>query len=280
VVLVSALILGGVGLTFGTLIAVANKKLKVDEDPRIDAVDEILPGSNCGACGYAGCRSFAEGVVGGEVQPAACTQMSADAIEAVADFLGVEAGEAQKRVARLLCAGGSAVAGQEAEYVGAQSCIAAAGVAGGGKGCSWGCLGLADCVVVCDYDAIHMNEQELPVVTPELCTACGDCVEACPKELLVIMPLEHSLLVQCRSALEGDAAEALCAVACTGCGKCVADAAPGLIEMVRGLPVIDYSKNHLADPAATSGCPTGAIVWVDGTQQLEPSLERSGSASA
>lgn len=267
-VLVSSLILGGVGLTFGTLIALSNKKLKVWEDPRIDAVIEYLPGSNCGACGYAGCRAFSESVVKGETPPATCTQMTEEDIVTVAAFLGVDAGEAQKRVARLLCAGGSNVAVQEAEYNGLLTCTAAAAVAGGGKGCVWGCLGLADCVVVCDYDAIEMNARDLPEVFPDKCTACGDCVEVCPKDLLTIMPLDNQLLVQCRSALEGDSAEELCLVACTACGRCAADAAPELIEMIGGLPVIDYSKKHLADPGAIQGCPTGAIVWVNGAQQL------------
>ncbi|MAE70845.1 MAG: Fe-S cluster protein [Gemmatimonadetes bacterium] len=275
-VLVSSLILGGVGLTFGALIAVANKKLKVWEDPRIEAVNEMLPGSNCGACGYAGCRSFAEGVVGVAAQPAHCTQMTPVSIEMVAGLLGVEAGEAQKKVARLLCAGGSAVAIRDAEYLGVQTCIAAAAVAGGGKCCYWGCLGLADCEVVCDYDAIRMNDQDLPIVDPELCTACGDCVEACPKDLFTIMPIEQALIVQCMSELEGDRAEELCSVACTACGRCVSDAAEGLIEMGRGLPVVDYTKSDLADRAATKSCPTGAIRWVEGAQILDPELERSG----
>jgi Na+-translocating ferredoxin:NAD+ oxidoreductase RNF subunit RnfB len=267
----SALILGGVGLTFGILIALAHRKLWVWEDPRIDAVANFLPGSNCGACGLAGCRSFAESLVTGAIQPAGCTVMSAEDIASVADFLGVEAGEANRRVARLLCAGGCTGAPQRAEYRGLGTCKAATAVAAGGKGCPWGCLGFGDCEVVCDLDAIFMNADELPVVIPERCTACGDCVEACPKDLFELMPMEHKLIVQCRSLLEGDGIEELCGVACTACGKCVQDAAPGLISMVDGLAVIDYSKNELASPDATVRCPTGAIVWVDGAQFAEHS---------
>lgn len=261
-----ALILGAVGLVFATLIAVTHRKFWVWVDPRIDAVVGLLPGSNCGACGRAGCRAFAEALVAGSVQPANCTVMSPDARADVAGYLGVEVGEAVRRVARLLCAGGCDVAPNRAEYRGIQTCKAAATIAGGGKSCSWGCLGLADCEVACTFDAIYMNAARLPVVVPALCTACGACVEACPKDLFTLMPVEHRLIVQCRNLLEGEEAERVCRVACTACGKCVLDAAPGLIEIQNGLAVVDYAKNDLARPEATARCPTGAIVWVDGAQ--------------
>ena len=265
-VIISVAILGGLGLLFGSMIAVATRKLFVWEDPRIDEVAGMLPGNNCGACGQAGCRAFAENVIAGKIQPAQCSVMNADGVKAVAAYLGVDAGQANKRVARLLCGGGSDLAIRTAEYRGLQTCAAAAAVAGGGKGCSWACLGLADCERACTFDAIFMNERDLPVVVPSMCTACGDCVEACPKELFTLMPVAHKLIVQCRSLLEGAAAEALCAAACNGCGRCAVDAAPGLIQITNGLAVVDYSKHALADPAAVRRCPTNAIVWVEGMQ--------------
>jgi Na+-translocating ferredoxin:NAD+ oxidoreductase RNF subunit RnfB len=268
-VLDSALILGGVGLFFGLLISLVNKRFRVWEDPRIVGVEELLPNTNCGACGQPGCRAFAEALVSGTEQPSGCTVMGAEDVEDVAGFLGVEAGEATKRVARLLCAGGKDEAHREADYSGFGTCKAAAAVAGGGKGCTWGCLGLADCERVCDLDAIYMNEDELPVVIPERCTACNDCVETCPKDLFVLMPMDHKLIVQCRNLLHGDDAEDLCSVACNACARCVADGAPGLIEMVDNLAVIDYEKIALADPKAVSRCPTNAIVWVEGQQFAE-----------
>lgn len=269
-ILLSVVILSGLGLAFAALIAITHRRFRVWEDPRIDAVAELLPGSNCGACGCAGCRAFAEALVEGSMQPATCTVMSVDQVDVVAGYLGVEAGEANKRVARLLCAGGCDVAPARADYRGLETCKAAAAVAGGGKSCVWGCIGLADCKVACDFDAIFMNPVGLPVVVPERCTACGDCVEACPKDLFTLMPVEHKLIVQCKSALEGEEAEAQCRVACTGCGICVLDAAPGLIEIVNGLAVVDYAKNEAAGPEAVARCPTGAIAWVDGAQTFEP----------
>ena len=278
-VFVSIAILGSLGLLFGTLIALATKKFWVYEDPRIDEVTGMLPGNNCGACGQAGCHAFAEGVVAGRITPSQCTVMGAEEAKAVAAYLGIDAGSASRRVARVRCGGGSDLAVRRAEYRGLQTCAASAAVAGGGKGCAWACIGLADCERACTFNAIFMNEHDLPVVIPSLCTACGDCVRACPKDLFTLMPVEQRLLVQCRSLLEGDAAESLCAAACTGCGRCAADAAPGLIQIEQGLAVIDYSKNSLADPAAVLRCPTHAIVWVEGLQFTQPRESRAAARS-
>jgi RnfABCDGE-type electron transport complex B subunit len=259
-------IVGGVGLVFGVLIALAHRKLWVWEDPRINTVAAMLPNANCGACGFPGCRGFAEAAVRGEIAPAKCTVMTDDGRNDVAQFLGVDAGQEAKRVARLLCAGGSDVAKQRAAYDGITSCAAAVAVSGGGKGCTWGCVGFADCAVACTFDAIAMNDVGLPVVDIDKCTACNDCVDACPLGLFTILPLDAKLIVQCKSLLEADDATSVCSVACNACGRCVQDAARGLISMRQGLAVIDYTKIELANPAATARCPTGAIAWVEGTQ--------------
>lgn len=275
--LLSAGILGGVGLSFAILIALAHRRFYVFEDPRIEGVVGLLPGNNCGACGFPGCRGFGEALVGGATNPATCTVMSPDQREDVAAYLGVDVGAANQRVARLLCAGGRDVAIQQADYVGLATCAAAATVASGGKGCTWGCLGLADCERSCDFDAIAMNEVGLPVVDPARCTACGDCVEACPKDLFTLMPLGQQLLVQCRNLLDGDAATAVCQVACNGCRRCAADAAPGLITIRQGLAVIDYDRYDLASPDAIARCPTGAIVWIHGAQFGAPARPLEGA---
>lgn len=269
-VLGSMAILGGVGFAFATLIAVCSRKLRVWEDPRIDAVTALLPGANCGACGSAGCRNFAEKLVSGKAQPVGCAVASPDATVSIASFLGVGAGTAVKRVARLMCAGGSDVATQQAEYRGYRSCAAAASVSTGGKGCAWGCMGLADCARACAFGAITMGPTGLPVVDPAKCTACNDCVVACPKDLFVVLPVTRRLLVQCRSALVGDAAEAVCRVACTACGKCVQDAKPGLIRIANGLAVVDPARPDLEDAGATARCPTGAITWCEAAQFASP----------
>ena len=175
--------LGGLTLLLAIILIIANKKLYVYEDPRIDAVEDMLPHANCGACGYPGCRPFAEALVLQKALPGKCSVSSDEGRQAIAEFLGVALGAEEKQVARLACAGGTNVAINRARYTGIESCQAAALVSGGGKGCFWGCLGHGDCEVVCDFDAITMDEHGLPVVDVDKCTACGDCVEACPKDL-------------------------------------------------------------------------------------------------
>ena len=243
------------------VIAFANRRLYVYEDPRIDEVEELLPKSNCGACGTAGCRNFAEKVVAGEIMPAQCTVNAPAQNTVIADLLGVDAGSVEKRVARLACAGGKHVAFMRARYAVHDSCRAAHVVSGGGKACAWGCLGLADCAEVCAFDAIHMDAHGLPVVDADKCTACNDCVEVCPKGLFSLEPVSRKLWVACKTLADGDTAEASCEVACTACGKCVMDSAPGVMRLENNLAVVDYAQNERTAKQAIERCPTGAIVW-------------------
>jgi electron transport complex protein RnfB len=260
---IAVVFMAGLGLLLASILVVANKRLFVFEDPRIDDVEEMLPSANCGACGSPGCRPFAEGLIDGTYEPAQCTVNSKELNKAIADYLGVDAGTAVKRVARLACAGGKHVAFIRASYDGMDSCRGAALISGGGKGCSWGCLGLGDCADVCDFDSITMNRHGLPVVDEDKCTACGDCVDVCPKDLFEIHPVDHQLFVACKNLEKGDEAEAECEVICTACERCAMDSPEGLVEIKHNLAVIDYGKNSLASRVAIERCPTGAIVWFD-----------------
>ena len=257
--------LGGLALILATGLVVANRTLYVEEDPRFDAVETMLPGSNCGACGFPGCRALAEALVQGDALPGKCTVASEDDRAAIASYLGVDVGAEEKQVARLACAGGSNVARKHARYVGHRSCRSAALVAGGGKGCFWGCLGLADCERVCEFDAIVMDEHELPVVLEDKCTACEDCVEVCPKDLFSIHPVSHKLWVACKNLEFGDDILAECQVGCTACGRCAKDA-PNVVRIENNLAVVDYAVGN-APKAAIERCPTGAIVWIDDAGQ-------------
>ncbi len=258
--------IAGLTILLALILAIANRKLFVFEDPRIDEVESMLPGANCGACGFPGCRAFAEKVVKGELKPSQCPVGGPETAQFIANYLGIEAGSAVKKVARLLCAGGRDVATQVAEYEGYESCRAAAAVTGGFKGCVYGCLGLGDCEVACTFDAITMASNGLPIVHFDKCTACGDCLIACPKDLFELQPASQHLIVQCKSLLAGDQATEFCKVACTGCGICAADAPEGLITMENNLPVIHLEKLELQTDIATLRCPTGAIVWIEDQQ--------------
>ncbi|MCA9521756.1 MAG: 4Fe-4S binding protein [Myxococcales bacterium] len=266
----------GLAVVLASLLALANARLRVEEDPRIDDVEQMLPGNNCGACGMPGCRAFAEATVAGSIAPSACTVGPPEMAQEVADYLGIEAGSREPTVARLLCAGGRDVAGSIGDYQGHASCRAVS-VTGSSKGCTWGCLGLGDCEVVCTFDAIVMGPTGLPIVDLDKCTSCGDCVRICPRGLFEIVPVAHHLLVQCKSELEGDRALDLCKVACTGCGKCAADAAAGLVSMRKNLPMIDDERRHLESPTATLRCPTAAIRWVEGQQFPEHVAKMRGT---
>ena len=261
-IIIALAALGSLTLVLVLMLILANKKLYVYEDPRIDVVEDMLPHANCGACGFPGCRPFAESLVSGNVLPGKCTVSSEEGRLTIANFLGVDPGAEEKRVARLACAGGTNVARNRAKYQGLSSCQAAALVSGGGKGCFWGCLGHGDCEVVCDFDAITMDPFSLPVVNVENCTACGDCVEVCPKDLFSLQPVSHRLWVACKNLETGDGILEECQVGCTACGKCAMDAPANLITMVHNLPVINYAESHNTQ-VPIKRCPTGAIVWLD-----------------
>jgi len=266
----------GISGFFGLVLAVSNRYLRVEEDPRVEQVEGMLPGTNCGACGQPGCHAFAEVLAEGDAPPGKCSVSTPGAIEEIARFLGVNAGFQEKNVARLHCAGGKSSVRKLADYHGLTSCRAAYVVNGGGRACAWGCLGLADCERACTFDAIRMNDEDLPVVDVDLCTACGDCVDVCPLDLFVLEPVSSKVIVQCSAPLTGDLARSICRVACDACGRCALDAAPGVIEMSEGLPVINEPSQ--ANEDCTFRCPTGAIQWVE-NNQFEPRPVSRGVAN-
>ena len=273
-VIPAVLFMLAIGAILAAVIAVAVRKLYVYEDPRIDEVESMLPAANCGACGYPGCRAFAEATVKGEAPPSKCTVNSAEGNAAIAEFLGVALGAQEKVVARLACAGGSNVAKMRAHYTGVTTCRGAVAAGGGGKACAWGCLGFGDCEVSCTFDAIIMDEFDIPVVDEDKCTACNDCVIVCPLDLFSLHPVSHKLWVACKNLQEGDDALECCEVACNACGRCAMDAPNGMVQILNNLAVIDYSKNEWASPVAIDRCPTGAIVWLENKKTIKGSAAK------
>ncbi|HOG29065.1 MAG TPA: RnfABCDGE type electron transport complex subunit B [Vicinamibacterales bacterium] len=279
--LIPALVtMGGLGALFAGGLAFADRKLRVEEDPRIGDVLSQLPGANCGGCGLAGCQDFAVKVVGGEKAVTGCPVGGPDVAAEIARILGVEAGESVRLVARVLCRGTAGEhAAVKAGYVGPSSCAAKALVAGGEKACLHGCLGGGDCVDACQFDAIVLNENGLPEVIDELCTGCGACVTACPRDIIELHPEDRQLFVFCRNRDDPRTARKICAVACIGCGIC-AKKSDGAITMVENLAVIDYTR---LDPSIipVDRCSTKAIGFLRPAAPVaDESAGQAASASA
>ncbi len=250
--------MGALGLLFSVGLVFAYKKLKVYEDPKIEKVSEILPQANCGACGYAGCRAFAEAVVKGEVEADGCPVGGEEVTIQIADTLGVKAPEVIKQLARLHCRGTHEAAKDKGPYLGISTCMAAH-LIGGNKQCSYGCLHFGDCARACPFDALHMGEDGLPKVDELKCTACGKCVDACPRNLFELHPTTQEILVYCRSLDRGAASRKVCKNACIACGIC-ARACPEAIVMENNIAVItDYKQIDPAKIPEIEKCPTNSI---------------------
>ncbi len=263
--LYSILSMGGIGLFFSLLIALANKKLHVEEDPKIGQIAECLPGANCGSCGYAGCNNFAEALAGGKSQISGCPVCSPSAREEIARILGVDVETGERRVAVVFCQGGDGIATQKAEYRGIKTCYAANLVGGGERACSYGCIGLGDCVAACPFDAIHMIENNLPIVDRAKCTGCGNCVTACPRGVIELHPVSHHVFVLCKNHDTGKVARSVCKHACIGCGICEKAVSGQGFKVIDNLAVVNHAEYTKELVLPTEKCPTKAIVIL-GTQ--------------
>lgn len=260
-ILIAIATMGGLGFVFAGALAIADKKLYVEEDPRIAKVNEVLPGVNCGACGKAGCYDFAVNVVEGEIAPSGCPVGGQEVANDIANILGIDAGTSTKIVARVLCRGGNIEAARKmVEYRGPQTCSTMDLVSGGTKMCQYGCLGGGDCVEACTFNAIHLNDNGLPVVIDDLCTGCGMCVTACPRDIIELHPADREVFVFCKSHDDPKTAKEVCDVACIGCGICARKSDGGVI-MEDGLAVIQWDKFD-PDNIPFDKCKTSAICYL------------------
>jgi len=253
-----------IGVTAAIILYMTAQKFKVYEDPRIDQVEEALPAANCGGCGYAGCRAFAEAIVReNDLSDLFCPVGGNECMSGIAGIMGLEAAQSAPKIAVLRCAGSCSQRKKTNQYDGAKSCVVVSSLYAGETDCQYGCLGLADCVDVCNFDALHMDpETDLPVVVEDNCVACGACVTACPKDLFELrkkMPKYRKVFVSCMNMDKGAAAKKACNVACIGCGKCVKECPFDAITMKNNLAYIDSDKCKLCRKCVTV-CPTGAII--------------------
>ncbi len=257
-ILIAAGSMGGLGFVFAVGLAVANKKLHVEEDPRVAKIMEVIPGANCGGCGFPGCAAFAEAVVKGSAPVDGCPVGGADFSEQVGKIMGVEVTRGEREVARVMCQGGLKEIAYQGEYRGAQSCIAATLVSGGKKLCEYGCMGLGDCAAACPFDAIIMSDNRLPIVDNDKCVGCGKCVDVCPRDVMEMHPISYKERVLCKNLDIGRYAAKICTRSCIACGACERKCPFDAIHVIDNLAVIDYEKCKHCGLCSTV-CPTEAI---------------------
>ena len=277
IILFTIITLVSIGAAASIILYLVAQKFKVFEDPRIDEVEEALPAANCGGCGFAGCRNFAEALVKAEsFEGLNCPVGGNDTMAAVAALLGREAIPQEPKVDVVRCNGTPEHRTQKSIYEGAPTCAIAHSLYAGEGGCPYGCLGCGDCVVVCTFDAIHMDPVSgLPVVVDDKCTACGACVDACPRNIIELRKKwkkERKIFVSCINEEKGAPAKKNCAVACIGCSKCFKVCPHEAIVMENNLAFIDSEKCKLCRKCVPE-CPTNAILEIGFPPPKKPKEE-------
>lgn len=269
-ILTAVIVLGGIALISAVILYVCSKKFAVHEDPRIGQVSAVLPGANCGGCGYPGCSGMANALVkgadAGSIEGLFCPVGGSDVMSQVADLLGMAVANTEPKVAVVRCNGTCEFRQRIAVYDGLKTCSAVNSCGAGETGCGYGCLGCGDCVNACSFGAIIMNpETGLPEVNEDKCTACGACVKACPRNIIELRKKgikNRRVYVRCVNKDKGAIAMKTCKAACIGCGKCEKECKFDAITIENNLSYIDPEKCRLCRKCVEA-CPTHAIVAVN-----------------
>lgn len=243
-ILLASVTVGGVGIIMGCLLGIAEKKFEVKVNEKESAIRELLPGSNCGGCGYPGCDGMAAAIAKGDAPANGCPSINADMAAQIAEIMGVklDTGKMIKKIAFVKCAGDCERAKSRYEYHGVKSCIDVSYVTGGGpKACTYGCLGYGECVKACKFDAISI-QSGVAVVDKEKCVACGQCVDICPKRIIELIPYSAKYAVQCTSEEKGKDTKAVCTAGCIGCKMCARNCQEEAIEVENNIAVIIQDK--------------------------------------
>lgn len=260
--------LGGAGLVLGLGLSYAAKKFHVDIDKRIEAIMDVLPGTNCGACGFIGCEDAATAVVVGKAGANVCVAGGSDTAHHVADIMGVETGDiAAPKIASLRCGSGRSQVKARYDFNLFDDCAEANMVAGGPLECGYGCLGYGTCVRSCPFDAMYMGDDELPKIIIEKCTGCGICNQVCPRKLLPLINLDAPLTVACASLDKGKEVRSYCKNGCIACKICEKSCGEGAFTVINNLAIVDYEKyDKCHNVECLEKCPTKCIVANEGVK--------------
>ena len=259
-IIISIAVLGITALLLGAILAYASKVFEVKNDPKMEEILSILPGVNCGACGYPGCAGYAEAVALHGAATNLCAPGGTEVSESIAQTLGVDSLESgEKRIARVMCGGDNSKTGRKYKFdAELKRCSTAVLYFFGDKQCDYGCMGYGDCERVCPFGAIFVNEKGIAVVDEQKCTACGKCVITCPKKIIKIIPESSRVSVICSSKDKGVLSKKICSVSCIACGMCVKSCPSAAITVDKNLAVIDSLKCTNCGVCGTK-CPTNAI---------------------
>lgn len=258
-------VMGSVGLFFGLILAIANKKLAVELNPLIHEVEDVLPKGQCGACGFAGCQAYAEAVVSDpDVAPNLCIPGKEAVAKKVSELTGKKAKDLEPRVAYVKCNNPIGVSLKKFEYSGINDCVAMSLIHGGPKSCQYGCVGQGTCAKICPFNAIEMTETGLPKINRVKCTGCGKCEAVCPKRVIELIPIHTKVNVVCNSIERGAKARKDCHIACIGCGICAKVCPHGAVKIVNNLSVIDkhICMEVCKDFVCVDKCPTKTIEFL------------------
>ena len=258
-ILATVILLGAVGCLIALILNFASDKFYVRVDENIEKIRDVLPGNNCGGCGFAGCDALAAAIADGSAPPDACPVGGSEVNKQIGEIMGIKVDGSKRKVAFVHCGGECGKAEKLGLYSGAKSCVSAKAVQGnGGKACLYGCMGFGSCVSVCEFGALSIKNG-VAVVDKEKCRACGKCVKVCPNSLISILPYDAEVLVKCSSQERGPVVKKQCTVGCLGCTLCVKQCSSGAIEMQGNVPRIDYEKCTSCGLCAEK-CPSKCLI--------------------